>query len=220
MYKYCLFDFDGTLADSSECSVIATRGAFESFGLSAPSAEQIVHFMGIPIEISFREMGAAHFSEEQFSELLSRFREIYREAGDTHITAFPGAVEFLQQLKAAGKKTAIITSKKTDVARRNAQSIGLAEYIDLFIGSDSVEHYKPHPQGIEVALQSFGAESPGKDNAIMIGDATTDIMMGKSAGVSTCAVTWGAHSREQLLASQADYLVDDFPAMLGIFKAE
>lgn len=220
MYEYFLFDFDGTLADSSECSVIATRGAFESLGLPAPAAEQIVHFMGIPIETSFREMGAAHFSADRFSQLLTRFREIYREAGDTHISAFPGAVAFLQKLNASGKKTAIITSKKTDVAQRNAQGIGLADYIDLFVGSDAVQHYKPHPQSLEIALHQFGAESAGKHNVIMIGDATTDIMMGKSAGVATCAVTWGAHSAEQLAASQPDYLVDDFSAMLRIFKME
>jgi phosphoglycolate phosphatase len=218
MYEYFLFDFDGTLADSSECSVIATRGAFEALGLEAPSPELIVHFMGIPIETSFREMGAAHLSEEQFLELLKRFREIYKEAGDHHISAFPGGVEFLRHLKATGKKTAIITSKKTDVAQRNAQSIGIVDFIDVFVGSDSVQHYKPHPQGIEIALVKFEEKYSGKNNVIMIGDATTDIMMGRSAGVSTCAVTWGAHSREALVTSNPDYLVDDFASMRNVLK--
>lgn len=214
MYQYFLFDFDGTLADSSECSVIATRGAFESLGLNAPSPEQIIHFMGIPIETSFIEMGAAHLSTEKFLELLVRFRAIYKEVGDAHISAFPGASVLLQRIKSAGKKTAIITSKKTDVAQRNAQSIGIADYIDLFIGSDYVQFYKPHPQSIEIALVKFGEKSPGKHNVVMIGDATTDIMMGKSANVATCAVTWGAHSREQLISSNPDYIVNDFDSML------
>lgn len=50
------FDFDGTLANSKQCSIEATKEAFAQFGLSEPSDADIVHYMGIPIEKSFIEM--------------------------------------------------------------------------------------------------------------------------------------------------------------------
>ncbi|MFC1079391.1 HAD family hydrolase [Pasteurella multocida] len=111
-YNTILFDFDGTLADSSNCSVVATQQAFEQFALPKPTAQEIIHFMGLPIEISFRKMGAAPFTEQQFAMLLDAFRQHYRELSDTLISAFPFALECVKQLKEAGKTTAIITSKK------------------------------------------------------------------------------------------------------------
>ncbi|WP_279895547.1 HAD family hydrolase [Pasteurella multocida] len=170
-YNTILFDFDGTLADSSNCSVVATQQAFEQFALPKSTAQEIIHFMGLPIEISFRKMGAAPFTKQQFAMLLDAFRQHYRELSDTLISAFPFALECVKQLKEAGKTTAIITSKKTDVARLNAQTLGLLPYIDVVIGSDLVKEYKPHPEGIFTALHALGVTAAQLGNVIMIGDA-------------------------------------------------
>ncbi|HDR1876087.1 TPA: HAD-IA family hydrolase [Pasteurella multocida] len=209
-YNTILFDFDGTLADSSNCSVVATQQAFEQFALPKPTAQEIIHFMGLPIEISFRKMGAAPFTEQQFAMLLDAFRQHYRELSDTLISAFPFALECVKQLKEAGKTTAIITSKKTDVARLNAQTLGLLPYIDVVIGSDLVKEYKPHPEGIFTALHALGVTVAQLSNVIMIGDAVSDIKMGQAANIDTCAVTWGAHSEQALKQASPNYLVHHF----------
>ena len=58
MYKNIIFDFDGTIADSKKCSLIATKKAFSDYGLEEPSDSQIEYYMGIPIEKSFDLMSS------------------------------------------------------------------------------------------------------------------------------------------------------------------
>lgn len=216
MYLYVLFDFDGTLADSSQCAVIATQVAFEQMNLPVPSVEQITQAMGVPIEVSFRQMGAACFDECRFNELLAVFREIYRNQSAHHIKGFAGMNDALQTLKNQGKKIAIVTSKKSDVAIKNIKQLGVMAYIDVVVGSDKVVKPKPDPECVLTALELLGVPPSEYTHAIMIGDATFDIDAGKSAGVASCAVTWGSHSIEQLTAKQPDYLVNDFEALLGV----
>ena len=74
-----LFDFDGTLGDAEECSVVATQCAFKEVNLPIPTKEQIKKAMGIPIEKSFKLMGAGGLTANQFESLLHIFREHYKE---------------------------------------------------------------------------------------------------------------------------------------------
>lgn len=219
MYLYVLFDFDGTLADSSQCAVIATQSAFEQMNLPVPSVEQITQAMGVPIEVSFRQMGAACFDECRFNELLAVFREIYRNQSAHHIKGFASMNDALRTLKNQGKKIAIVTSKKSDVAIKNIKQLGIMAYIDVVVGSDKVAKPKPDPECVLTALGLLGVPPSEYAHAIMIGDATFDIDAGKSAGVASCAVAWGSHSVEQLAGSQPDYLVYDFDELLGVLGA-
>lgn len=219
MFDYIFFDFDGTLADSSQCAVKATQKAFAWNNLVLPSEADIINMMGIPIEISFLELGARNLSIDAFDTLLASFRQVYKELADDELHAFPGAVDLLKTLKNHQKKfpkIALVTSKKTEVAIRNVHNLGLSLYLDVIIGSDKVMHYKPNPEGIFVALQYFGTKASPLIKAIMVGDSIFDIQMGKDAGVETCGVSWGAHSADKLESVKPDYLAHDFKELLDI----
>ena len=73
-YRIILFDFDGTLADSAQCSILATQAAFTAQHLPVPDAAAIVHSMGIPIETAFRSLGAAALDNAAYAALLADFR--------------------------------------------------------------------------------------------------------------------------------------------------
>lgn len=215
-YTHILFDFDGTIADSSECAIISTQKAFSEIGLAIPTSEHIVHLMGIPIELSFKELGASHLSQNEFEKLLSIFRSIYRSESEQHIKGFPYMKECLSALKQQGKKIAIVTSKKTDAAIRNVQQLGISDYVDFLVGADQVIQPKPNPECVKVALDFFGIKQDNYKRVIMIGDTTFDIQAGQSANVKTCAVTWGSHSKELLAECNPDYITDDFYNLLDI----
>lgn len=202
-----VFDFDGTLADSAQCGVIATTEAFRLFGLPVPKDKDITDLMGIPIESSFKTLGADILNEQEFNELLSSFREIYKLNSDSTIVLFPGIYEMLDKIKKAQKNVAIVSSKKTDVLKKNCRQLKIDHFIDVFIGSDLVHLHKPAPEGLHVALKLMNNDDLAK--VIYIGDATVDIMMGTSAGVKTCAVLWGAHSEEELMSSDPTYIASD-----------
>jgi phosphoglycolate phosphatase len=81
------------------------------------------------------------------------------------------------------------------------------------MGSDNVSNYKPHPEGI---LKILEENNLAKSHCIMIGDSTFDIEMAKAAGVTSCGVTWGAHSEEMLTEVTPDYLLHNVKNLLDV----
>lgn len=211
-----IFDFDGTLADSKLCSVISTQEAFKEFGLEVPSSEQIEHFMGIPIEVSFKEMTDYGFADNAFDSLLQLFRKYYKENESNSLAVFQNIPEVLQTLESANKKLFVVSSKKSDVLLRNLENLKIDRYFTDIIGSDKVNHYKPHPDGILKLVEQYDL---AKEETVMIGDAIYDLQMAKSAGVAACGVTWGSHKREQLLMEEPTYLLEQADELLQLVDA-
>lgn len=175
-----IFDFDGTLANSKQCSIEATKEAFAQFGLSEPSDADIVHYMGIPIEKSFIEMSDRFLTEDALNQLLQLLRK--------------------------KKQVFVVSSKKTDVLLRNLDHLGLGRFIKEAIGSDKVTRYKPDPDGINYIIQNHHL-NPAR--SIYIGDAIHDIQMAKAAGIKSCGVTWGAFDAKALLRENPDYILNE-----------
>ncbi|SOC42619.1 HAD family hydrolase [Ureibacillus acetophenoni] len=213
--KAIIFDFDGTLADSGECGLLATQKAFEECNLPIPTKEIVDYYMGIPIEQSFHEMTNHTLNDESFSELLQRFRQAYKTFEEQTITAFPQIDEVLKTLGKNGIMTFVVSSKKTDVLYRNLQKLQLDQHLTDWIGSDQVEHYKPHPDGILKIVERYSLDV---NDCVMVGDAIFDIQMGKSAGCKTVAVNWGSHSKDQLLNEEPSYFANEVSDLFRIFN--
>lgn len=205
-----IFDFDGTLVDSEKCSILATQAAFKACQLAVPTETEIAYYMGIPIEKSFREMATVELTEQVFQTLLKTFRDFYKQFEEEALTLFPNIKDMLHVLTERGVTCFVVSSKKTAVLERNLQALEIARFFQDCIGSDQVQHYKPHPEGILVLLKRYGLQAT---HCIMIGDAIFDIQMGKAAGCRTCAVTWGSHTREALECEAPDVIVDDVLAL-------
>ncbi|MHD0396399.1 HAD family hydrolase [Staphylococcus simulans] len=203
MYKNIIFDFDGTIADSKKCSLIATKKAFSDYGLEEPSDNQIEYYMGIPIEKSFDLMSSVELKVKERNELIALFRKNYKKIENLYLEIFD---EMLTQLEILHKnaKLFIISSKKTDVLKRNLNILNIEHLFLEVIGSDKVRDYKPSPDGILYIVNKYNLN---KDETVYIGDAIFDIQMAQNAGVASCAVTWGSHSVEKLKLENPDFLI-------------
>ena len=196
-----LFDLDGTLLDSKECSVKATKAAFKEMGLKVPSED----YMGIPIEESFFKMSEQPLDQETAAELIRIFRAYYQTYEESTLKVFPEIPHVLEILNKRKVPCFVVSSKKTAVVKRNLAAQDLVAFFEEIIGSDAVTHYKPHPEGINKVVAHYQFD-PTK--TIMVGDAIFDIQMGKAAGVKTIAVTWGSHDPKKLSEENPDALVD------------
>jgi phosphoglycolate phosphatase len=87
----------------------------------------------------------------------------------------------------------------------------LKDVIPYVLGAEDVTRAKPNPEPVLQTLENFHCTP---DEAMVIGDTWYDIEMGKRAGVKTCGVTYGNGTREELIKAGADYLLDDFGALL------
>lgn len=200
-----MFDFDGTIADSSGCIVASFVATLARHRMSAVDREAIIHRMGLPLGQVFRELTDNAHTDIRYDQLVADYRSIYRELLPHRTRAFPGIQAALKHLTDNHAVCTIATSKKTELALASARHLGLDSYFTFCIGDDLVTHSKPHPDMLERTLAKTGIDAV---HAVMVGDAVTDIQMGQAIGMDTIAVTWGAHPTDALRATSPTHIID------------
>lgn len=208
------FDFDGTLADSGQTAILATQAAFRDYDLAVPDEDAIAYFMGVPIEVSFKKLAPdVEFTDYEFKALLAIFRSYYKQMENSNLTLFPHIEKVLKQLHDEGKQLFVVSSKHSAALIRNLEQLEIDQYFDAVLGSDQVKKFKPAPDGLLFLLKKYHLD-PNK--SVMIGDAIFDLQMGQAAGVATCAVTWGTHSKKELVAQEPTFVVNKPKQLLKI----
>ena len=200
-----LFDFDGTLADTTELFLRTYRHTLARHLGTAPPDEEWRARFGMPLDVQL-----AHYagSPEEVARLVAGFRE-YQRAHERALTRpFPGVMETVGELARRGKKLAIVTSKHRPGALRAMGLCGLTAFFPVLVTPDDVPRGKPHPDPVLLALDQLGA-SPAE--AVFVGDSPFDIAAGRAAGTPTAAALWGAFPRAVL-----DHLLKRPDELLGV----
>jgi pyrophosphatase PpaX len=197
-----LFDLDGTLIDSIELILGAMRHAFTGFEGEAPTDEQWRAGIGIPLHTALRRFAP---DESEVERLFGRYREYQLEHHDRLVRPYEGIIDAITAFAAAGHPMALVTSKSDWMAEKALILVKLDRLIPVIVGCDSCVNHKPHPEPVERALALLGAKA---DNALFVGDSPHDVLSGRAAGVFTVGVAWGAFSREEMLASGADVVIE------------
>ena len=126
--------------------------------------------------------------------------------GHPLLEQYEGIAEILTELKSAGRRLGIVTSKSRDaVALAWGVLPDLEEIFDVVIAAEDTPIHKPDPAPVREALARLGA---GPEGACYVGDAPFDLQAGRAAGVTTIAVTWGFFSTADLVAERPDIVVD------------
>ncbi|ROO60539.1 AHBA synthesis associated protein [Micromonospora sp. Llam0] len=192
-----IFDLDGVVVDSfavmSEAFAIAYA---EVVGPGpAPFAEYRRH-LGRYFPDIMREMRLPLAMEEPF------VRESYRLAH--RVTVFDGVVDLLSVLRERGLLLAIATGKSGERARSLLDTLGLLPYFAHVVGSDEVARPKPAPDIVLRALELLGVPA---GEAVMVGDAPTDLLSAHGARVSAVAAVWAQPEEDELFAARPDVVL-------------
>lgn len=199
-----VFDLDGTLVDSLPDIVASFLAAFDRVGLPRPADAAVRGTVGMPLE----EMYAAFAPDTAVADLAAAYRSHYPQHFQDRSRPFPGVPEVLDELGRRGFARAVATTKRTDMARRFVDAMGLSPLLDHVQGTDGIPH-KPAPDVVLAALAALGAQG-----SWMVGDTVTDVQAGKAAGLATYAVTWGTHDRDTLARAEPDALEPDLWRLL------
>lgn len=205
-YSLFIFDFDGTIADTKASIVSSFQRSLTLHNLSPINDNEIIETIGEPLIEMYRLL-IPQDSGINHDLLVTTFRKIYAQESSKTITAFKGMKELLEQLYTKGLKTTIASNKKSDLIRKNSNTLNILKYFSLIIGVDDVINPKPDPEMVNITLNRL--EIVKRESVLVIGDSSFDIEMGKAAHVDTCAVTWGAHIKSQLLTSNPTYLIEN-----------
>ena len=221
MIKLLIFDLDGTLADTSRDIADAINYALKPFGQKTYSVEETKVIVGsgmsklleslIPPNVRLMKGAGLENERKEYPKevVAGRFLEYYSEHLLDNTRAYPHVKETLSKLP--DYKKAVVSNKREAYSKEILNGLGLLEYFDAVLGSDSVREKKPSPVPILYLLEKFNLS---RDEAIITGDSNYDVEAGKAAGIRVIGVTYGFRSIEFLKG--ADIIIDDFDELLKV----
>jgi pyrophosphatase PpaX len=206
-----LFDFDGTLVDTTEMIFQSMRHATSSvLGREDFTREELLANVGQPLPRQMEILDA-----EKAELLLEAYRAHHEEHHDALIAEFPGVDEALNRLRTAGVRIVVVTSKRRRSVEMALEKFpGLDLVVDLFVTMEDTTEHKPHPEPLLKGLELAGGVP--KDKAVYVGDSPFDVQAAKAAGLRSVAVSWGAFSEDTLREAEPDHLVPDIGAVVDV----
>lgn len=188
-YDTYLFDLDGTLIDSIELIMTSYRHTMAVHVGEVPSDDVWLEGLGTPLWTQFRKFTD---DDAEIDRMVATYRTHNLAHHDAMVQQYEGVRELVDALTAEGVDMGIVTSKKRQGALRGLALMRLDEAFPVVIAADDVEHHKPDPEPVHLALERLGAPT---DGTIFVGDSPHDIAAGRAAGVATAAALWGPFPR-------------------------
>jgi len=196
-FDLIVFDWDGTLMDSPGVIVSSIQNACVDIGLAAPDEPACRHIIGLGLQEALMQL-LPELPEHDYPRLVERYRHHYL-AQDADIPLFEGAEQLVKDLHGNGFLLGVATGKSRAGLDRVLQHTGLGGYFHATRCADEC-FSKPHPEMLERIMEELGMP---RDRTLMIGDTSHDLQMASNAGVASLAVSFGAHTRADLLAHGA-----------------
>lgn len=215
--RLAVFDCDGTLVDSQHSIVAAMNAAWRVHGLDAPDAGEVRRIVGLPLEIGIAKL-LPEGDEDDFKRLSRHYRAAayeLRQGEEFEEPLYPGAIEALDALEAAGYILGIATGKSRRGLDAMLESHQLNGRFQTLQTGDAAPG-KPAPDMLLRAMAETGA---GPEMTAMIGDTSFDMLMAKNAGTVAIGVSWGYHGEDELRECGARQVLAEFGELRGALDA-
>ncbi len=179
-----IFDLDGTLTDSADGIVASFRHALFSIGAAVPDGDLASRIVGPPMHITLHEMGLG----EHTDAAIAAYRADYTERGWSMNRTFEGIPALLADLRGAGVRLAVATSKAEPTARRILAHFGLESCFEVVAGATLDGSRSSKAEVLAHALEQL---APLPQRVVMVGDRAHDVEGAAAHGIGTIVVGWG-----------------------------
>ena len=198
-----LFDLDGTLIDSIRLILDSYHHTLAAHGVPPRTDEDWLRGVGTPLSVQFAEW---RDDLGKLEAMVATYRAYNLAHHDRMVTVYPGVLAAVEAIRAAGRRTGLVTSKNRQGALRGLTLVRLEAMMDVLVCADEVTNPKPHPEPVEKAVALLGADPA---TTVYVGDSIHDMVSGRAAGVRTAAALWGPFGREHLELATPDYWLEN-----------
>ena len=186
-FSTVLFDFDYTLADSSQGAIDCINFALAEMGLAAVSDEAACRTIGLSLNETFLSL-AEHHEPQRCAEFYRLFVERADKVMSDLTVLYESVPATIQLLREGGLRLGIVSTKYRRRIHQVLQREAMMHGFELVIGGEDVEQHKPHPQGLFEAMKRLECSA---DSVVYVGDSVVDAELAKRAGVPLIAVLSG-----------------------------
>ncbi len=198
-FDLIVFDWDGTLMDSTSAIVHCIQAAAKDLSLPIPDDEAASHVIGLGLAEAMQVV-LPNIDPKYYPRMVERYRYHYLSQ-DHALTLFGGVMEMLQELSQEGYFLAVATGKSRVGLNRAMNAAKLLSMFDATRCADET-FSKPHPAMLQELTRELGQDMR---RTVMIGDTTHDLLMASNAGAAAIAVQYGAHPVGQLASCNPLY---------------
>lgn len=203
-YKTYIFDLDGTLLDTLNDLHASCNYALRTHGMPERSLEEVRQFVGNGVKKLMERAIPDGLENPLFEETLQTFRQHYLLHNLDTTLPYPGIMEMLQQLKAQGKRIAVV-SNKFYAATQDLCKHFFGDTIQVAIGEREDIKKKPAPDTVLEALRQLQVT---KQDAVYVGDSEVDVETARNSGIPCISVLWGFRSKSFLLSHGATTFIE------------
>ncbi|HEY8552994.1 MAG TPA: phosphoglycolate phosphatase [Burkholderiales bacterium] len=222
--RLVLFDLDGTLVHSAPDLAYAANLMLADLGRPPLPPERIAAWVGNGMARLVKRVLTGELDGEPEPALyergLERFRAHYAANLTRETRPYPGAVEALEALAARGFALGCATNKPEAFTRPLLAALGLARFMSVVVGGDTVAARKPEPLPLLYACERANVV-PAR--TVLVGDSASDVLGARAAGLRSVAVTYGYNQGRDVRALGPDIVVDslvELPQYLRLHPAE
>lgn len=208
-----VFDWDGTLMDSTGQIVAAATGAITQLGLPARPPEAIRDIIGLGLRESWQRL-FPELGPEDFLPFVNAYRDRFFAPELQTARLFDRAAEVVAELSARGFALAVATGKSRRGLDRDLAATGLDRYMTASRTADETRS-KPHP---DMLLELMSGLNAVPEATLMVGDTEWDLEMARRAGVPAVAAGYGAHAPERLQSWAPVACIDAIDALLAVLE--
>ena len=185
-----IFDLDGTLIDSRLDLITSVNAMLRHVKHPELPGDVVASYVGDGAPMLVRRALGDPEDEKFFKSALEYFLAYYREHKLDHTVVYDGIPEALNRIRSNGgeRKMAVLSNKPVHPSRAIVEALGLAPFFVRVYGGNSFETKKPDPLGVETLLKETGT---ARENTMIVGDSSVDVLTGRNAGIATCGVKYG-----------------------------
>ena len=213
-YQAVLFDMDGTVLDTLGDLANACNHTLRAFGLPERTRTEIAHFLGNGAAWLISHAVPEGTDEARVREILAAYQPWYDAHCDILTSPYPGILELMRALRAAGVRQAVVSNKQ-DSAVQLLSELHFPGLLDFTVGESATVRRKPNPDAVLAALAAMGVS---KEDAVYVGDTEVDIETAKNAGMDCIVCAWGFRDEDWLIACGAKTIIHRPEELLEILE--